>query len=118
MQSGKTVVTTIHQPSSRLFHKFDKLILLGKGSLLYFGKASEAMIYFTSIGCSPLIAMNPAEFLLDLANGNINDVSMPSELEDKVQMMDNGDTQARNANGKPTPAVVHEVVLGYSVSKV
>ncbi|KAE8726629.1 ABC transporter G family member 22 [Hibiscus syriacus] len=41
---GKTVITTIHQPSSRLFHKFDKLILLGKGSLLYFGKASEAML--------------------------------------------------------------------------
>ncbi|TXG58053.1 hypothetical protein EZV62_015882 [Acer yangbiense] len=73
-EGGKTVITTIHQPSSRLFHRFDKLILLGKGSLLYFGKASEAMIYFQSIGCSPLIAMNPAEFLLDLANGNINDV--------------------------------------------
>ncbi|PUZ42772.1 hypothetical protein GQ55_9G608800 [Panicum hallii var. hallii] len=82
-EDGKTVITTIHQPSSRLFHKFDKLILLGKGSLLYFGKASEAMPYFQSIGCTPLIAMNPAEFLLDLANGNTNDVSVPSELDDK-----------------------------------
>ncbi|PPD94019.1 hypothetical protein GOBAR_DD08931 [Gossypium barbadense] len=81
---GKTVITTIHQPSSRLFHKFDKLILLGKGSLLYFGKASEAIVYFSSIGCSPLIAMNPAEFLLDLANGNLTDISVPSELEDKI----------------------------------
>ncbi|XP_039779903.1 ABC transporter G family member 22-like isoform X2 [Panicum virgatum] len=82
-EDGKTVITTIHQPSSRLFHKFDKLILLGKGSLLYFGKASEAMPYFQSIGCTPFIAMNPAEFLLDLANGNTNDVSVPSELDDK-----------------------------------
>lgn len=107
-EAGKTVITTIHQPSSRLFHKFDKLILLGKGSLLYFGKASEAMVYFSSIGCSPLIAMNPAEFLLDLANGNINDVSIPSELEDKVQM-GNSDTETRN--GKPSPAVVHEYLV-------
>ena len=98
------MVTTIHQPSSRLFHKFDKLILLGKGSLLYFGKASEAMFYFSSIGCSPLIAMNPAEFLLDLANGNINDVSVPSELEDKV-----GHSETETRTGKPSPAVVHEV---------
>ncbi|XP_034574190.2 ABC transporter G family member 22 isoform X2 [Setaria viridis] len=82
-EDGKTVITTIHQPSSRLFHNFDKLILLGKGSLLYFGKASEAMPYFQSIGCTPLFAMNPAEFLLDLANGNTNDVSVPSELDDK-----------------------------------
>lgn len=105
-QAGKTVVTTIHQPSSRLFHKFDKLILLGKGSLLYFGKASEAMVYFSSIGCSPLIAMNPAEFLLDLANGNLNDVSVPSELEDKVQMEN---SEADTRHGKPSPVVVHEV---------
>ncbi|KAL5545656.1 hypothetical protein UlMin_005343 [Ulmus minor] len=107
-EAGKTVVTTIHQPSSRLFHKFDKLILLGKGSLLYFGKASEAMVYFSSIGCSPLIAMNPAEFLLDLANGNTNDVSLPSELEDKVQM---GNSDSNTGDGKPTPAVVHEYLV-------
>ncbi|KAA3455248.1 ABC transporter G family member 22-like [Gossypium australe] len=105
-EAGKTVITTIHQPSSRLFHKFDKLILLGKGSSLYFGRASEAMAYFSSIGCSPLIAMNPAEFLLDLANGNINDISVPSELEDKVQM---GNSETETRNEKPPPAVVHEV---------
>ncbi|KAK4762160.1 hypothetical protein SAY87_030044 [Trapa incisa] len=108
-EAGKTVVTTIHQPSSRLFHRFDKLILLGKGSLLYFGKASEAMAYFSSIGCAPLVAMNPAEVLLDLANGNINDVSVPSELEDKVQI-GNADA-AGMASGKPSPAVVHEYLV-------
>ncbi|OMO68667.1 ABC transporter-like protein [Corchorus olitorius] len=107
-EAGKTVITTIHQPSSRLFHRFDKLILLGKGSLLYFGKASEAMVYFSSIGCSPLIAMNPAEFLLDLANGNLNDISVPSELEDKVQM---GNSETETRNGKPPPAVVHEYLV-------
>lgn len=100
------MVTTIHQPSSRLFHKFDKLILLGKGSLLYFGKASEALVYFSSIGCSPLIAMNPAEFLLDLANGNMNEVSVPSELEDRVQL---GNSERETKSGKHTPAVVHDV---------
>ncbi|KAJ0770153.1 putative ABC-2 type transporter, P-loop containing nucleoside triphosphate hydrolase [Helianthus annuus] len=63
-ETEKTVITTIHQPSSRLFHKFDNLILLGKWSLLYFGKASEAMVYFSSIGCSPLISMNPAEVVV------------------------------------------------------
>ncbi|KAL1813373.1 hypothetical protein ACET3Z_023438 [Daucus carota] len=108
-EDGKTVVTTIHQPSSRLFHKFDKLLLLSKGSLLYFGNASEAMEYFSSIGCSPLIAMNPAEFLLDLANGNLNDVSVPSELEDRVQILGNSERETKN--GKPSPAVVHEYLV-------
>lgn len=70
------------------------------------------MTYFQSIGCSPLISMNPAEFLLDLANGNINDVSLPSELEDKVQM---GNAEAETQNGKPSPAVVHEVIITSSL---
>lgn len=107
-EAGKTVVTTIHQPSSRLFHKFDKLILLGKGSLIYYGKAAEAMSYFSSIGCSPLIAMNPAEFLLDLANGNLNDVSVPSELEDKVQI-ENSEADCRQ--DRPSPTLVQEYLV-------
>ncbi|CAL4912653.1 unnamed protein product [Urochloa decumbens] len=111
-EDGKTVITTIHQPSSRLFHKFDKLILLGKGSLLYFGKASEAMPYFQSIGCSPLIAMNPAEFLLDLANGNTNDVSVPSELDDKVHM-ENYTLENNNSKNdyRPSAQDVHEYLV-------
>ncbi|GAA0159773.1 ATP-binding cassette [Lithospermum erythrorhizon] len=106
--AGKTVVTTIHQPSSRLFHKFDKLVLLSRGSLLYFGKASETMSYFSSIGCSPLIAMNPAEFLLDLANGNMNDISVPSELQDKVHMEKPG-TETRH--GKLSAGDVFEYLV-------
>ncbi|XP_039113859.1 ABC transporter G family member 22-like isoform X1 [Dioscorea cayenensis subsp. rotundata] len=107
-EDGKTVVTTIHQPSSRLFHNFDKLILLGKGSLLYYGKASEAMPYFSSIGCNPLIAMNPAEFLLDLANGNMNDISMPSELDDKVQLENLGGDARTD---RPSPKDIHEYLV-------
>ncbi|KAJ0714661.1 putative ABC transporter, AAA+ ATPase domain, ABC-2 type transporter [Helianthus annuus] len=103
-EAEKTVITTIHQPSSRLFHKFDKLILLGKGSLLYFGKASEAMGYFSSIGFCPLMSMNPAEFLLDLANGNTNDVSLPPELEDKLHI-------GSSRSGKPSSTAVHEYLV-------
>lgn len=72
------------------------------------------MVYFSSIGCSPLIAMNPAEFLLDLANGNLNEVSIPSELEDKVQT-GNAETETTR-NGRPSPTLVHEV-SSYLVSK-
>lgn len=82
-QVGRTVVTTIHQPSSRLFHMFDKLILLSEGHLIYSGKAAAAMDYFSYIGFSPQIAMNPADFLLDLASGNVIDMSVPGELTEQ-----------------------------------
>lgn len=68
-KSGKTIITTIHQPSSTVYHMFDKMILLSEGHLLYYGDGHQAMSYFASIHFSPPFPMNPADFLLDLANG-------------------------------------------------
>ncbi|OMO80346.1 ABC transporter-like protein [Corchorus capsularis] len=68
-KGGRTVVLTIHQPSSRLFYMFHKVLLLSEGNPLYFGQGSAAMDYFSSIGFAPSVAMNPSDFLLDLANG-------------------------------------------------
>ncbi|GMJ05217.1 ATP-binding cassette G9 [Hibiscus trionum] len=68
-KGGRTVVLTIHQPSSRLFYMFHKVLLLSDGNPLYFGEGSGAMEYFSSIGYAPSVAMNPSDFLLDLSNG-------------------------------------------------
>ncbi|XP_065864545.1 ABC transporter G family member 9 [Euphorbia lathyris] len=68
-KGGRTIVMTIHQPSSRLFYMFDKVLLLSEGNPLYFGKGSEVMDHFSSIGYAPSVAMNPSDFLLDLASG-------------------------------------------------
>lgn len=70
------------------------------------------MSYFSSIGCTPLIAMNPAEFLIDLANGNINDVSTPLELNDEVQ---SNNLNSKTRHGKPSPEDVHEVQVCSSI---
>ncbi|KAD4385970.1 hypothetical protein R6Q59_030394 [Mikania micrantha] len=74
-RGGRTIVLTIHQPSSRLFYMFHKVLLLSEGNSLFFGKGSEVMSYFESIGFSPCVAMNPSDFLLDLANGISSDDS-------------------------------------------
>ncbi|XP_044510446.1 ABC transporter G family member 25-like isoform X2 [Mangifera indica] len=68
-QRGKTIITSMHQPSSRVFQMFNSVLVLSEGRCLYFGKASEAMGYFASVGYSPSFPVNPADFLLDLANG-------------------------------------------------
>ncbi|MBA0739997.1 hypothetical protein Gogos_013221 [Gossypium gossypioides] len=68
-QKGKTIVTSMHQPSSRVYQMFDSVLVLSEGRSIYFGKGSEAMAYFESLGFSPSFPMNPADFLLDLANG-------------------------------------------------
>ncbi|XP_055823867.1 ABC transporter G family member 26 isoform X3 [Solanum dulcamara] len=77
---GKTIITTIHQPSSRIFHMFEKILLIAEGYPVYYGKARDSTEYFSSLGFIPEIAMNPAEFLLDLATGQVNDISVPDDL--------------------------------------
>lgn len=47
-QSGKTVVCTIHQPSSELYTMFDKLLLMAEGKVAFLGSPNEANAFFTS----------------------------------------------------------------------
>lgn len=69
-RGGRTVITTIHQPSSRLYRMFDEVVVLSEGCPIYSGSADQVMEYFGSIGHVPgFNFVNPADFLLDLANG-------------------------------------------------
>ncbi|XP_035840927.1 ABC transporter G family member 21-like isoform X1 [Helianthus annuus] len=69
-RGGRSVVTTIHQPSSRLYWMFDKVVVLSDGCPIYSGQAGRVMEYLASIGFVPgFNSMNPADFLLDLASG-------------------------------------------------
>ncbi|KAF7145564.1 hypothetical protein RHSIM_Rhsim04G0010800 [Rhododendron simsii] len=79
-KAGRTIITTIHQPSSRMFHTFDKVLLISEGFPVYYGKARDSLDYFSSLRFIPDIAMNPAEFLLDLATGQVLDIRVPEDL--------------------------------------
>ncbi|OAY68158.1 ABC transporter G family member 26 [Ananas comosus] len=79
-KTGRTIAVTIHQPSSRMFYMFDKLLLISEGLPIYHGKVRESMQYFSTLGFVPEIAMSPAEFLLDLASGHVEDINIPATL--------------------------------------
>eukprot|EP00808_Paulinella_micropora_P014425 g75589.t1 len=60
-----TVIASIHQPRETIFAKFDKLLLLSKGQVVYFGRADRAISYFNNIGQQLPPFTNPADFFLD-----------------------------------------------------
>ncbi len=47
---GRSVITTIHQPSSRLYLQLDKLMLLADGHVMYYGDAQKVVKWFAHIG--------------------------------------------------------------------
>jgi ATP-binding cassette, subfamily G (WHITE), eye pigment precursor transporter len=44
--SCKTIICTIHQPSSDIFQMFDKICLLSKGRVAFLGTTDEAKLFF------------------------------------------------------------------------
>jgi ABC-type multidrug transport system ATPase subunit len=47
-QQGKTIICTIHQPSSEIFEMFDRLCLLAEGHLAYIGDLNKAYDFFAA----------------------------------------------------------------------
>jgi ATP-binding cassette subfamily G (WHITE) protein 2 (PDR) len=68
-RNGQAVLCTVHQPSSLLFQRFDRLLLLAKGGrTVYFGdigRDSNVLLdYFSRNGAPECPAgMNPAEYM-------------------------------------------------------
>nr|ATB19620.1 putative ABCG7 [Juniperus phoenicea] len=66
-QDGHTVVCSIHQPRGSIYAKFDDLILLSEGAVVYAGPAKEEPLsYFSKYGFVCDEHVNPAEFFADL----------------------------------------------------
>ena len=65
--NGRTVLCSIHQPRSDIFHLFDRLLLMGPGGrLLFYGQRSDIGPYF-SHGLNMVCPKHtsPADWLLD-----------------------------------------------------
>jgi hypothetical protein len=60
---GRTIVCTIHQPSSEIFHLFDDLILLADGQVMYHGPVEQTVDYFAKLGYTCPDNCNPADYI-------------------------------------------------------
>jgi ABC-type multidrug transport system ATPase subunit len=76
-ETGRTVVATIHQPSSAVFDMFDDLLLLKKGGEMVFfgdlGERSDKLVsYFEGLGATCINeGENPATWMLNVLSENI-----------------------------------------------
>ncbi|XP_062505313.1 uncharacterized protein LOC134182018 isoform X2 [Corticium candelabrum] len=70
IREDKTLIATIHQPSTQCYYEFDKLLLLCEGKVVYCGPTNTVIDYFTSIGFSCPAHYNPADYALELVTGD------------------------------------------------
>lgn len=61
-RQGRTIVATIHQPSTEIFNLFDDLIFLSRGRIAYYGPAQKSVEYFARQGYPCPQYSNPPDF--------------------------------------------------------
>ncbi|OQR80584.1 ATP-binding Cassette (ABC) Superfamily [Achlya hypogyna] len=91
--TGRTVVCTIHQPSTEVFEMFDSLLLLKRGGeTVFFGElgthASHLIEYFKAIPNTPplLPGANPATWMLEVIGAGVETKQSSLPRNDFVQI--------------------------------
>eukprot|EP00042_Codosiga_hollandica_P052964 m.680822 g.680822 ORF g.680822 m.680822 type:complete len:401 (+) comp58597_c2_seq3:1186-2388(+) len=65
-KSGKIVVCSIHQPRATIFQLFDRVMLMSRGQVTYFGPTPGALDAFAKVGFACPELENPADFVIDV----------------------------------------------------
>lgn len=87
-RDGRTVLFSIHQPSSEVFALFDNLFLLSGGRTIYFGEAARAHELFAQAGFPCPARRNPADHFLRCVNSDFD--SVKRSLKGSFRHRENG----------------------------
>ncbi|KAI4386244.1 hypothetical protein MLD38_004190 [Melastoma candidum] len=74
-RDGRTVISSIHQPSSEVFALFDDLYLLSGGETVYYGEAKMAVEFFAKAGFPCPKRRNPSDHFLRCINSDFDIVT-------------------------------------------
>lgn len=80
-RKGRTIITTLHQPSAEIYKKFHKLILMMEGNIVYQGYAKESRHYFQELGFKTPNFVNPPDYYMELLHIRSRDKKSEIEIE-------------------------------------
>ncbi|KAK9886095.1 hypothetical protein WA026_014885 [Henosepilachna vigintioctopunctata] len=63
---GRTVICTVHQPSSELFELFDKICLIAEGRTAFLGTGQEAGAFFTKLKAPCPVNFSPGDYYIQI----------------------------------------------------
>ena len=81
--SARTIVATLHQPSSQVFAAVDTVMLLARGRTVYFGAAAGAVAHFTRLNfpCAP--HFNPCDHMLEVVSAGESQAELLADAFDE-----------------------------------
>ena len=85
--SGRTIITTIHQPRSSIYKMFDLLLLLSEGRTMYYGPAKEAVGFFRGAHFECPVNFNPADFFLDVVSMDFRSKEAEDGSRERIQLL-------------------------------
>ncbi|KAB5581411.1 hypothetical protein PHYPO_G00175370 [Pangasianodon hypophthalmus] len=92
--NGRTIIMSIHQPRYSIYQLFDNLTLLVNGRQVYHGPAHDALDYFSNIGYTCEAHNNPADFFLDVINGDSVAATMARlQIAEDIEFKEPGGTR-------------------------
>lgn len=98
-ETRTTIIASIHQPSSALYHSFSQVVLLSSGKQLYFGPGgSRPADFFASQGRPCPEGYNIADHLLEIASGSTEGL-----LTGPAAMIADSTATSSTATSTPTP---------------
>ena len=116
---GRTLILTIHQSRSDLFHQFGSVLLLARGgSPVYAGSAKSMLPHFKVLGYPCPTATNPADFALDLITIDLQRSDREESTRTKVRsLIDSWSTGDFTMPSTNPPAISTPAQLGSLVRK-
>ncbi|KAL9659964.1 hypothetical protein QQ045_024774 [Rhodiola kirilowii] len=113
-RQGKTVISSIHQPSSEVFALFDDLFLLSGGEAVYFGEASSAIEFFREAGFPCPSRRNPSDHFLRCINSDFDAVT--KTLNESFKLAASFKMPADPVNKMPTAQIKAILIEKYKMS--
>ncbi|EPS70875.1 hypothetical protein M569_03882, partial [Genlisea aurea] len=112
-RDGRTVLASIHQPSSEVFELFDRLCLLSGGKTVYFGEASEAYEFFAQAGFPCPALRNPSDHFLRCINSDFDKVKATLKGSMKIRF----DVTDDPLEKVTTSDAIHKLIDAYNTSQ-
>ena len=69
---GKTIICSLHQPSSQIWELLDKVVFLSQSYLCYNGHPKDSLVYFATLGKVPPVNYNPCDFFMFQINSDFD----------------------------------------------